>query len=151
MHGAPKSMNQVFLVGIDCSECSQRAVDHAAAMAKANKARLVVVHVIEWSPFSFNTAMENEVRHQRREAELAQAHAEIVDPVVSGLRAQGIDAQGLIRHGHPAETLNQLASEVGATGIIVGRKGASRIKTHLFGSVPSMLVQIAEQPVTVVP
>jgi nucleotide-binding universal stress UspA family protein len=95
--------------------------------------------------------MENEVRHKRREAELAKAHAEIVDPVVSELRAQGIDAQGLIRHGHPAETLNQLASEVGATNVIVGRKGASSIKTHLFGSVPSMLVQIAEQAVTVVP
>ena len=144
-------MDQVFLVGIDCSECSQRAVDHAAAMAKANKARLVVVHVIEWSPFSFNTPLENELRHKRREDELKRAQTEIVDPIVQELRAQGIDAEGLIRHGHVAETINQLASEVGATNIIIGRKGTSSIKTHWFGSVPSMLVQIADQPVTVVP
>ena len=144
-------MEQLLLVGIDCSECSQRALDYAVALAGASKTRMVVVHVIEWSQFSFNTPMENEVRHKRREEELAQARTQIVDPVVAKLREQGIDAEGLIRHGHPAETLSQLAKEVGASSIIVGRKGMSRIKTHLFGSVPSMLVQIAEQPVTVVP
>jgi nucleotide-binding universal stress UspA family protein len=144
-------MEQKFLVGIDCSECSQRAVEYAASLAARNRARLVVVHVIEWSPYSFNTPMENEVRHKRREDELAKAHAEIVDPVVTSLRQQGIDAEGLIRHGHAAETLNQLAGEVGAASIVVGRKGMSRIKEHLFGSVPSTLVQIADRPVTVVP
>jgi nucleotide-binding universal stress UspA family protein len=144
-------MDQLLLVGIDCSQCSQRAVEYATGWAKSVNARLIVVHVIEWSPFSFSTPMENEVRHKRREEELARAHAEIVDPIVQELRDQGIDAAGLIRHGHPAETINQLAGEVGATNIIIGRKGASRIKTHLFGSVTSMLVQIADQPVTVVP
>lgn len=144
-------MDQLLLVGIDCSECSQRALDYAADWARAKEARIVVVHVIEWSPYSFNTPMENEVRHKRREDELERAHTEIVDPVVRKLKEQGIEAEGLIRHGHAAETLNQLAKEVGATNIVIGRKGMSRIKTHLFGSVPSMLVQIAEQPVTVVP
>jgi len=144
-------MDQVFLVGIDCSECSQRALEYATAMARANQARLYVVHVIEWSPFSFNTPMENEVRHRRREDELQRAHSEIVDPVVQDLCGLGVDAHGLIRHGHTAQTINQLANEVGATNIIVGRRGASKFKTHLFGSVPSMLVQIADHPVTVVP
>jgi nucleotide-binding universal stress UspA family protein len=107
--------------------------------------------VIEWSQFSFNTPMENELRHKRREDELERAHVEIVDPVVQDLRGMGIDAHGLIRHGHIAQTISELANEVGATNIIIGRKGTSKIKTHLFGSVPSMLVQIADQPVTVVP
>jgi len=144
-------MDPILLVGIDGSQGSQRALDYAAAWAKDNNARLCVVHVIEWSPFSFNTPMENEVRHRRREDELARAQAEIINPVVRELRDRGIDAQGLIRHGHAAETINQVAGEVGATNIVIGRKGASGIKTHLFGSVPSMLVQIADKPVTVVP
>jgi nucleotide-binding universal stress UspA family protein len=144
-------MDQIYLVGIDCSNCSQRAVDYAVALAKPNKAKIVVVHVVEWSPFSFSTAYENDQRHKRREAELVQAQTEIIDPQVSQLREAGVEAEGRIRHGHPAETLNQLANEVGATNIIVGRKGGSNIKAHLFGSVPSMLVQIADHPVTVVP
>lgn len=144
-------MNQLLLVGIDCSNCSQRAIDYAAAWAESTGARLAVVHVIEWSPYSFSTAMENEVRHKRREEELTRAHKEIVDPMVESLRARGIEVEGIIRHGHPAETINQLAIDMDAANIVVGRKGTSRLKSHLFGSVPSMLVQIAETPVTVVP
>lgn len=144
-------MDQKLLVGMDCSTCGERALDYATAWARSAGASIVVVHVIEWSPYSFNTPMENEQRHKRREAELERAHAEIVDPVVKRLKEQGIEAEGLIRHGHPADTLNQLAAETGATNIVVGRTGTSRLKSHLFGSVPSTLVQVAEVPVTVVP
>lgn len=144
-------MNHKLLVGVDCSDCSDRALAYAASWAKADEGQLIVVHVINWSPFSFSTPMENEQRHKRREAELERARKEIVDPIVARLKADGIDATGAIRHGHPAETINQLAAELGATSIVVGRKGKSSMKTHLFGSVPSSLVQIADCPVTVVP
>lgn len=144
-------MDQKLLVGLDSSACCQRALDYAATWAASAGAPVVVVHVIEWSPYSFNTPMENEVRHQRREAELERAHREIVDPVVRSLEQRGIDAEGLIRHGHAADTIAELAAETGATNIVVGRTGMSRVKSHLFGSVPSKLVQVAEVPVTVVP
>jgi nucleotide-binding universal stress UspA family protein len=144
-------MSNVLLVGIDCSACSERALEYAAAWAESAKLQLVVAHVIQWSPFSFSTPQENEERHKRREAELDRAHKEIVDPVVSRLRDRGIFARGAIRHGHPAETLCEVAEELGATNIIVGKTGASRISAQLFGSVAHALVQIAKQPVTVVP
>lgn len=144
-------MSKVLLVGVDCSGCSNRALEYAAKRAEQSKSQLIVAHVIEWSPFSFSTPQENEVRHKRREDELERAHAEIVDPVVSDLRKQGLYARGVIRHGHPAETLNELAQEFGATNVIIGKTGSSRIKTQLFGSVANTLVQISELPVTVVP
>ncbi|MBT8040373.1 MAG: universal stress protein [Xanthomonadales bacterium] len=144
-------MSKVLLVGVDCSDCSNRALEYAAKAAEKSKLQMIVVHVIDWSPFSFNTAKENEERHQRREAELDRAHKEIVDPVVSHLREQGLYARGVVRHGHPAETVNALAQEFGATNIIIGKTGSSRLKTQLFGSVANTLVQISELPVTVVP
>ena len=48
-------MSKVLLVGVDCSSCSDRALAYAADRAEASKAQLIVVHVIDWSPFSFNT------------------------------------------------------------------------------------------------
>ena len=144
-------MSRVLLVGVDCSECSDRALDYAAERAEAGKLQLIVAHVIEWSPFSFNTPQENEERHARREEELERAHEEIVDPMVSALRARGIYARGVIRHGHAAETLSAVAEEFGATNIIIGKTGSSRIKTQLFGSVANTLVQVSKLPVTVVP
>ena len=144
-------MSKVLLVGVDCSECSNRALDYSAKAAEKSKLQMIVVHVIDWSTFSFNTVKENEERHNRREAELERAHNEIVDPVVSDLREQGLYARGVVRHGHPAETINAVAQEFGATNIIIGKTGSSRLKTQLFGSVANTLVQISELPVTVVP
>lgn len=144
-------MSEVLLVGVDCSGCSDRALEYAARGAEEAKLQMIVVHVIEWSPFSFNTPQENEERHKRREDELERAHKEIVDPKVSDLRKHGIYARGVIRHGHPAETLNSVAEEFGATNIIIGKTGSSKIKTQLFGSVANTLVQTASVPVTVVP
>jgi nucleotide-binding universal stress UspA family protein len=144
-------MSLVFLVGVDCSDCGGRALAYAAERAKHRGGRLLVAHVIEWSPFQFSTPQENEERHKRREEELSRAHAEIVDPIVQTMKEQGIDAEGLVRHGHAAETLDALAHEFNVTNIVIGRRGASRLKTQLFGSVASSLVQIADCPVTVVP
>ena len=85
-------MSQLYLLGIDCSECSDRALDYVTEKALTNGSRVLVAHVIEWSPFSFNTAEENELRHKRRENELDRAHSEVVDPGVAQLKEKGIDA-----------------------------------------------------------
>ncbi|MDX1554606.1 MAG: universal stress protein, partial [Xanthomonadales bacterium] len=118
-------MSQVYLVGIDCSDCGERALDYASRRAAASGGKIVVAHVIEWSPYSFNTVEENAERHKRREAELALAHKDIIDPIVARLKEQGIEAEGVVRHGHIAKTLQALASEYGAGCIVVGRTGQS--------------------------
>ena len=144
-------MSQLYLVGIDCSECGERALKYAAEEAEAHDAKLVIAHVIEWSPYSFSTNEENAQRHKRREAELERAHTEIVDPLVAALNDRGLNAEGVIRHGHIAKTLNSLADEYQATAIVVGRQGEMGLVSHIFGSVPGTLIQISDRPVTVVP
>jgi len=139
------------MVGVDCSECGDRAIEYAAQHAKKAKAKLFVAHVIEWSQFSFSTVEENAQRHKRREEEIQRAHSEVIDPVISRLKSEGFNAEGLVRHGHVADTLNTLASENGVTNIILGRQGTSKLKAHVFGSVGSRLVQVANCAVTVVP
>lgn len=144
-------MSQLIVVGIDSSACCQRSVEYAAEWAKSADARLLLVHVIEWSPFSFSTAMENEVRHKRREEELSRAQENLIDPVLADLKSRGLNVDGLVTHGHPAQTLAEIAEEKGAGNIVVGRKGTSKLKAQLFGSVPNTLVQVSSVAVTVVP
>jgi len=144
-------MNSVLMVAVDGSECGGRAVDFAAGLAGKSSAKLYVAYVIEWSPFTFSTAMENAERHKRREEEIQRAHSEVVDPIVNRLKSQGLDVEGLVRHGHVADTLNALAKSNGVINIILGRQGTSKLKAHVFGSVGSRMVQSAECAVTVVP
>lgn len=144
-------MSLVFLVGVDCSNCGSRALEYAAERASVKGAKLVVAHVIEWSPYTFSTPQENEERHKRREEEIKRAKSEILDPIVTKYKEQGINVKAVVRHGHVADTLLDLAKEMKVSNIIVGRQGSSRIKAQIFGSVASTLAQIADRPVTVVP
>ena len=144
-------MSECFLVGVDNSDCSRRAFNFACKRAKSAGAKLVVVYVIEWSPYTFNTPEENEERHMRHEEEIERANQCVLDPFLKQINDAGIDGDRIVRHGNVTEVLSGLAAEFGADQIIVGRIGESGLKSLLFGSVTTKLVQLSNVPVTVVP
>jgi len=144
-------MKNTFLLAVDGSAGSDRAISFAADRAKRADASVVVAYVIEWSPYSFNTPEENAQRHKRREEELTRATDSIVAPVVERLKKEGLQVSSQVRHGHTSQTLTELAKEHEAAQIFIGRRGESGLKSMLFGSVTANLVQTSEVPVTVVP
>lgn len=140
-----------FLVGIDGSECGDRALAVAVERARAAGAELVVCYVISWSPYTFSTPQENAERHRRREEELETARTRLLDPRVSELLAGGLAAEGFARHGHPVRTLVRLAEEKHADMIVIGRSGDTPLRTRFFGGTAAGLVQSSPVPVLVVP
>jgi nucleotide-binding universal stress UspA family protein len=143
-------MGTVVLVGVDGSEACDRALDFARERVKLYDGSVVLVHVIPWSPYSFNTPEENAERHARRKVELVAAEEQLLAPARERI-GEGIPITAIARHGDRAELLLDLAREHGADHIIVGRTGESRLRNAIFGSVPSHLIQMADVPVTVVP
>lgn len=143
-------MADVFVVGYDGSESAKRAVDFAAGRAKSSMGEVVVVRVLEWSPFSFHTPEELAERHKRREEELARA-AKLVDPVVASLKKSGVNASSHVGHGHAGDILSQIAMDKKAAAIIIGRTGDSSFTQRFLGGLALTLVQGAPVPVTVVP
>lgn len=144
-------MTDTLLVGVDGSDGGARAAAFAAECAKSSSANLIVAYVIEWSPYTFNTPQENEERHKRREEEVSRAESGVLEPLVGSLQNSGIEAKGVVRHGHAAEVLGELAKEHKASQIFIGRRGISKLQAMLFGSVAGSLVQISPVPVTVIP
>ncbi|GAB5508613.1 MAG: hypothetical protein Rhims3KO_00140 [Hyphomicrobiales bacterium] len=144
-------MTTKIVIGLDGAGSGSRALSHAERMATLiGDCELVAVYVIEWSPFTFQTAEENAQRHKRREEELKIAHERIVDPAVKQLTEDGFKASGVVRHGDVAETLNMIAIENKADQIVVGRASESGFAKRIFGSSTSNLVMHASMPVTVV-
>jgi nucleotide-binding universal stress UspA family protein len=140
-----------IVVGLDGSASGERAVAYAKKMANLIGAcELVLVHVIEWSPYTFQTPEENEMRHKRREEELAQATSRIIDPAVAALKKEGFTARGVVRHGDVADLLNKVAEAEGADLIIVARASEAGLEQRIFGSSTVSLVTPACVPVTVV-
>ena len=140
-----------LLIGLDGAGSGARALNHAKRLATLiGDCELVVAYVIEWSPFSFQTAEENAKRHQRREEEIQLATSRIVEPAVKQLIDEGYVASGVVRHGDVAETLNTIAEENGAEQIVVCRTSEGGFAKRLFGSSTGNLVMNASMPVTVV-
>jgi nucleotide-binding universal stress UspA family protein len=144
-------MTDTILIGIDGSKASENAVSFAASQAKSGNSRLVVCYVVEWSPYTFNTPEENEQRHMRRKEEIKNAKERVLNPILKSIESEGVKALGVVRHGQVADVLLQLSKEQDAGQIVVGRIGHSGIKSLLFGSVATKLMQLAHIPVTIVP
>lgn len=144
-------MKAKLVVGLDGHASGERALAHAQHLAELIEAcELIVAYVIEWSPFSFQTAEENAERHKRREQEIALATERMVDPAVAKITEAGIKARGIVRHGDVAQTLNRICKEEGAAQIIVARSSEGGFAQRVFGSSTSNLVMSATVPVTVV-
>lgn len=144
-------MTEIYLIAVDGSSASHRALNYTMERAKAASAKIVLAHVLEWSPYSFLTKEELEERHARRKQEVARAESVILGPMQQTLAEHGLTTESVVRYGHVTETLCDLAKEFDATQIVVGRMGQSGLTARLFGSVAGSLAQVAPVPCTIVP
>lgn len=144
-------MTTRLVVGLDGHASGERALAHARRLAELiGDCELVVAYVVEWSPFSFQTAEENAQRHRRREEEIDTAMARIVNPAVTAITDAGIRASGLVRHGDVSDTLIAISRDRNAEQIIVARTSEGGFAKRFFGSSTSNLVMSSTVPVTVV-
>jgi nucleotide-binding universal stress UspA family protein len=144
-------MTDTILVGIDGTEENRRAVDYAIKEAKRSKAKMILAYVIKWSPYTFQTAEENERRHKRKVEDIQFVQERVLDPMLESLASEGLEIVGVVRHGQVADSLIYIAKKQGATEIVVGRIGEKSVKTLMFGSVVAKLIQLSHIPVTIVP
>jgi nucleotide-binding universal stress UspA family protein len=144
-------MSEKFVVGYDGSEVAKRALDFAVGRATAQGGSVLIVHVLEWSPYSFLTPEEIEERHARRTEELQRAETALMSPLKAKIAAAGIPVETVIKYGHVAKTLCDVAEKEGGTQLVIGRDGDGGLTSRVFGSVAGSLVQIAPVPCTIVP
>lgn len=144
-------MAETVLVGVDQGEASTRAVEFATDRALRNGWKVLLVHVINWSPYTVMSNEDNAERHTRRQEEISFAQDHVIAPMLAIVEAAGVPVETVIRHGRPSDTILDLAATHDVVHIIVGRLGDAGLREAIFGSVASRLVQHADVPVTVVP
>jgi nucleotide-binding universal stress UspA family protein len=128
-----------LVTGTDFSACAERALELAIALARAAGARVTLVHVCELGESDLDDR-----RLVESEARLAR--------VVARYQAQ-VELTGVLRSGKPWEKLDNVAAEVGASLIAIGRQGAGRGARSAgagLGSVAERLVRSASRPVLTV-
>jgi len=143
-------MSDTYIVGFDRTEGAQRAIKLAAEQAGKTGARIHLVLVLEWSPYSFLTQEELAERHKRREEELKRAEA-VLEPAAKELAGAGLNVTSEVRYGHAGELFCEIARNLGNCQIFIGRKGSRSLTERLLGGLAATLVQASPVPVTVVP
>ncbi|MBJ7549616.1 universal stress protein [Marinomonas ostreistagni] len=145
-------MTATYVVGVDGSDASHRALAFAKRQASlvGDGCALLLVCVVEWSPYKFQTHEENARRNKQKQEEIKIATERVIEPLLKELAAEGLTAEGKVVHGKAATALNNAAVEANAEQIFVARSADHGLSARVFGSVTAQLVMSANVPVTVV-
>jgi len=122
-----------------------------AAIIVAARGGITVAHAYQ-APFEAKLrykgfSAEDIARYSEPEAQTAQRNvaALLADPDLAGL-----DLTVRIAHGHPNPVLFDLANEMGAELIVVGKHGGSRLEESVMGSITRLLAYYAPGDVLIV-
>jgi nucleotide-binding universal stress UspA family protein len=125
-----------LVTGTDFSECAEHALVMAIKLATAARTGIILAHVCELGV--------NDIDEQR----LSRCNKTLT-ALVAKHRTTGVEITGVVRSGRPWEKLDNLAAEIGASLIVIGRHGAGGPSDQL-GSVAEHLLRSASRPVLTV-
>lgn len=132
----PMQTLRPLVTGTDFSDCAEEALELAIGLAVAARTAITLVHVCELG------VDEPDEQRLLRCRETLTAN-------VAKHGNRGVEITGVLRCGRPWEKLDNLAAEVGASLIVVGRYGQAGSRGEL-GTVAQHLVRSASRPVLTV-
>jgi nucleotide-binding universal stress UspA family protein len=137
-------VSKTYLVPIDFSEHSEAALRHALELARTNKAKLLLVHVI--------IEPNVPVPLRRSYEEILEKGAKVeMEKLIRRNRLRAGEYRVIILWGRDAaELLAEQARKSRASMIIMGSHGRTGLKHLLLGSVAEKTLRYAQCPVLVV-
>lgn len=141
----------VYLVAVDGSEWSDRAAVRAVDLASKTGAEVHFITVVPWSGYQPLTLEELSTRPLDKKKEEAEAHKDILDPLVKRFADSGVKILVELFWGNPSEVIHEQAKKEHVNLIFVGRKGRSKVLNLIVGSVANSLAHTAGCPVVLVP
>lgn len=141
----------LYLVGVDGSEWSERAVERAIHLAQQTGASVKLVYVITWQEFQ-PLIVEGIVPPMLDKKQIEHdANKKILQPLIEKYQVEDLHLTSEYIWGEPAEVLRQYVKDHHANMLFVGRRGRSLIVDILLGSVANKLAHYVGVPIVLVP
>lgn len=132
-----------ILVATDGSENSAAAVRHAFTLAREQRTQLDAVSVVATDEEMIALAPEHIVH-------LAEQARGYLQEVADLAAAAGVAVTTHVREGEPHEQITTLASEIGASLVVMGTHGRKGLSRLLMGSVTERTIGYAPCPVLII-
>ncbi len=134
-------MSKVILVGIDFSDCSINALEHAISIARKAKAGVAMVWInhLDYSKEIFS------VEPQNIEKEVITRFEDLVKKYQYHLHGEKIEY--FIRKGKVYKEICNVANEIDAFLVVIGTHGSSGFEEFWIGSNANRMVASSKKPI----
>lgn len=139
----PKNVEQV-VVPVDFSDCSLNALEYGVQIAKAMRARLTVLHVLEPVAYGLDFMLAHAAERDPKFAK------EQMQALASRIRTYGLVVGETICGGLPVDSIVDWARDAKCDLIIMGTHGRRGVSHLLKGSVAEAVLRRAPCPVLAV-
>jgi len=136
-----------ILVATDFAAASSRALELALELARAGKATVTILHVLEIPPYAYTEIGLSPVDLLAPVAEVAEQR---LDELVATTRARHADVTGAFRVGSPHEQVLAVAAERGSDLVVMGTHGRRGLAHAALGSEAEKVVRLCQVPVLTV-
>lgn len=138
------------VAGVDGSDGSHRAAEHAAAIARHWEARLLIVTVVR-TPEGWWGIGGAPPSPDALAAALTAGQQQVLSEIEAHLSLDGVDYELIEELGDPVGRLIAVCESSSADLVVIGKRGAGLAERVVLGSVADRLTHHAPCPVLVVP
>ena len=147
---APLQLRKI-LVPTDFSGCANYALPYAAAIARATRATIICVHVVEpIVPAAGYSGLAEPMTIADISEQLEDSAERELPQLAECDEFQGLEVEEVIVHGDPAAEIVRVAGEHEVDLIVVSSHGRTGLGRIIFGSTAEAVVRHALCPVLVV-
>lgn len=144
-----KSIKKI-LYATDYSKASARAFDEAVKLAKQNRAEILVVHVIEPTPYVAGEEFASAEIYAKLDDMAKRDAQSAMAKLMLRLKKLRVKAQSLLLRGSAREQIVKAAKSKKADMIVIGTHGRTGLSKLFMGSVAGSVVSTAACPVMTV-
>ncbi len=138
-----------LLVPLDGSPASNKALDHAAALARQYPP--IAIHVVSVHEMPHDYGRSAAYFPAEKLAELDERHSrEVLEPASAKLRAAGVPHTVESVTGEVSHAIVESADRNGCDTIVMGTRGMGTIGSLVMGSVATKVVHLSSIPVLLV-
>lgn len=137
-------------VALDLSNTSNALIEHAKVLARANKAKIWLIHVAAPDPDFVGYDVGPKYIREDRAHTLKQEHEQLGE-LKNSLTDVGVEAEALLIQGPTVQTLLEEIDKLKIDLLVVGKKGHGLLHRAILGSAFDSIVKKVHVPLLAVP